>query len=1309
MASESLDLTSRSIMQHSQGHRIIPASVVALAILVSGPYSSAAPIDDREALPTSSQKSLFTYVDTSDPAQNCFAIVLQDTAAPFTPRAIDLGVIIDLSASQSGPARKESIAHLRSTLKQLVGGSRVQIWASHLEGKPLLPQPAAVGAISLAAAVEALEQDVPMGVSDLPVTFEWMNDWLLDKRGDLPKRIVYIGDGQSMSVKRAGTTFDSFAKAALDAEAALFFLPVRQNLPSPIEGVVTRTGGRVLTPGDTILALSQPIFRVQSLKIELLDDTDGSEKSPPSEVISHYPEQLPPLRNDGTTLVVGEGTVDPGMRLTITGTRDRFPATIQAVVRAESSPEFRYLRPLVDRWKQEPMLVANLSAANVLNEARTLLQAKTELWTAQGEAALAERRLDEAKNHFAAALQWDPNNPEAEAGLKATTKLKQAGSVQARPVTESPRLDAPKVKPANREPSNDPLADAKARQAVVKQMVTKSVTESLEESRRVARRDPVAARQILKRMVQTIDASDLDGDTKGKLRSRLESQLRILFREQQRTEVEFADRSRALAQSSARASRQAQELSRQQQDKQLLDEFRTLMSQGEYREASRVADEVVQQSPNNVAALASSLQANLADRYAQIEDVEWARQSGWWNTLQASETSAIPMSDARPVVFPGAKEWEELTKRREKYKEPTLAPVSPAEEKIRKSLTRPITVDFRETPLDQITKFVQDFAGINVVLDQVGLDEAGVDSEEPVSLQLEDIPLKSALKLMLGPLELAYLIKDDVLLITSKERAESLLVTKVYPVADLVIPITNFNSGVGANGQVGGQGMQGGSGLGNSGGLGSGFGSGNFGNTGGGGRGFPRVLSKGLQEILDEVDKDSSADDEKSHWEQHLAKGPESEESLRAALVVLMNKQKYREAVDLLQSITRHQEAPSWTYPALALAEQLFGGEQEVIRRAILSLVDQDPYDLSTRLEAAEQLARAGLKRESFVLLQQTEAEFGPSVNVYFLTLQLAAADLDGEMLLWSTENLLSHEWPSEGRDVHAESRAMVSNVVATLRAEGRKEEAERLQRLAEAARIRDIEVTVHWEGEADIDLAVIEPSNLLCSTLTPRTLGGGVLSTDSKGTTEKYIAAEAWSGEYEIRLQPVWGKPTGGIANVDIVLHKGTNQERRERRTVKIDGLGEESIAPLKVSLDHGRRQEPAVLSPDRRLVYGNESEERGDARAQLRQLANGANAEPGPMPPRGRFGARRQGLGAAGGGGVVAFDPVITPIPNGTRLTAQAVVSADRRFVRLQMVPLLQTIQSINDVRTISVGGAVGGGGGVNQPVQLPAVQNP
>jgi hypothetical protein len=45
------------------------------------------------------------------------------------------------------------------------------------------------------------------------------------------------------------------------------------------------------------------------------------------------------------------------------------------------------------------------------------------------------------------------------------------------------------------------------------------------------------------------------------------------------------------------------------------------------------------------------------------------------------------------------------------------------------------------------------------------------------------------------------MIRDEVLLITTPEEAESELVTKVYPVGDLVLPIT---SGMGMGGGMGG-------------------------------------------------------------------------------------------------------------------------------------------------------------------------------------------------------------------------------------------------------------------------------------------------------------------------------------------------------------------------------------------------------------------------------------------------------------------------------------------------------------------------
>jgi general secretion pathway protein D len=64
--------------------------------------------------------------------------------------------------------------------------------------------------------------------------------------------------------------------------------------------------------------------------------------------------------------------------------------------------------------------------------------------------------------------------------------------------------------------------------------------------------------------------------------------------------------------------------------------------------------------------------------------------------------------------------------------------------------------------------------------------------------------------------------------------------------------------------------------------------------------------------------------------------------------------------------------------------------------------------------------------------------------------------------------------------------------------------------------------------------------------------------------------------------------------------------------------------------------------------------------------------------------------------GNGAVAFNPIIQTFPDGTFMTVQAVVSADRRYVRLNIVPVIQTLESDNP-RTISVGGTAGGGFGV------------
>ena len=84
-------------------------------------------------------------------------------------------------------------------------------------------------------------------------------------------------------------------------------------------------------------------------------------------------------------------------------------------------------------------------------------------------------------------------------------------------------------------------------------------------------------------------------------------------------------------------------------------------------------------------------------------------------------------------------------------------------------------------------------AGVNLYLDPQGLAEEGVTTETPVTINLQnEIMLKSALNLILEPLHLSYVVKDEVLKITSEQMRDSQVYTYTYSVADLVIPIPNF-------------------------------------------------------------------------------------------------------------------------------------------------------------------------------------------------------------------------------------------------------------------------------------------------------------------------------------------------------------------------------------------------------------------------------------------------------------------------------------------------------------------------------------
>lgn len=209
-------------------------------------------------------------------------------------------------------------------------------------------------------------------------------------------------------------------------------------------------------------------------------------------------------------------------------------------------------------------------------------------------------------------------------------------------------------------------------------------------------------------------------------------------------------------------------------------------------------------------------------------------QRGFMDALHLADVAGIPFPDEPPLVYPKADRWREITRLREKYKSVDLANPGSAEQKIYDAAEQNIeSFDFNETPLRDVVTQIEDAHGIQVELDIPALEDAGLDPDSPITRSLSGISLRSALRLILGDSQLTYLIKDEVMLITTKDKASENTVIKVYPVGDLVLPV-NPSSGVNPFQTGGGMGGQGGVNSGQGGGGGMGGGGGGMGGGGGG-------------------------------------------------------------------------------------------------------------------------------------------------------------------------------------------------------------------------------------------------------------------------------------------------------------------------------------------------------------------------------------------------------------------------------------------------------------------------------------------
>lgn len=389
------------------------------------------------------------------------------------------------------------------------------------------------------------------------------------------------------------------------------------------------------------------------------------------------------------------------------------------------------------------------------------------------------------------------------------------------------------------------LEDQQTRIQVLTQKLRNEVANAIDTVRKSD--DPETGVRILKQALGAVrSAIDIAPEDQQRMALQLQSEI---VRQQNSSEQRQQALTRTLEQRAQHEAQQRlaeQAMLDEERLENLIDRVRTLMLEGRhgrdeaYSEGQEVADIAINLRPGAGTSAAARFDAEAAQQLTRAYRLRGRRDDQFLEALHQVELSHIPFPDEPPLRFPPADVWKALSERRKQNATVDLKRTSPNERRIQRALSETTEVSFTDNPLEEALNYLEDLHHIEIWVDKQALQEEGVNSDQQVTLVLSGISLRSALRLMLEPLGLTYLIEDEVLKITTQAKADEKMSTRVYPVADLVIPIQPPLGGGGLGGIGGGiGGGLGGGGLGGGGlggfGGGAGFGGGGFGGGGGGG------------------------------------------------------------------------------------------------------------------------------------------------------------------------------------------------------------------------------------------------------------------------------------------------------------------------------------------------------------------------------------------------------------------------------------------------------------------------------------------
>jgi tetratricopeptide (TPR) repeat protein len=185
-----------------------------------------------------------------------------------------------------------------------------------------------------------------------------------------------------------------------------------------------------------------------------------------------------------------------------------------------------------------------------------------------------------------------------------------------------------------------------------------------------------------------------------------------------------------------------------------------------------------------------------------IDPGSWARRGGTGTIEYLAPSRCLIVSqteDVQEQVEQLLRSLRDLTFKQQAVKverpveEPEARPrpakavkMTDREAEIEHRLRMPVNLTVTDQPLQAVLEDLRGWYDLNLVPDYSALEAEGISLKQRVTLKVKDVSLKAALETLLHERHLTFVVKNEVVLITTEQAARGKLVTHAFPVDDLI-------------------------------------------------------------------------------------------------------------------------------------------------------------------------------------------------------------------------------------------------------------------------------------------------------------------------------------------------------------------------------------------------------------------------------------------------------------------------------------------------------------------------------------------